>query len=112
MDGIQGKIDRKGVLYYDRAELTSYVTDLQLRMEKELGRNNAQVRLTKAVDGSLVFWINGEVVARERPDMEDAINSEDVNIYRNLAGGVTQVQILHAEGDQQLFRKFGQRLIQ
>ena len=31
--------------------------------------------------------------------MEDAINSEDVNIYRNLAGGVTQVQILHGSAN-------------
>ncbi len=31
--------------------------------------------------------------------MEDAVNSEDVNIYRNLAGGVTQVQILHGSAN-------------
>ncbi len=31
--------------------------------------------------------------------MEDAVNNEDVNIYRNLAGGVTQVQILHGSAN-------------
>jgi len=31
--------------------------------------------------------------------MEDAVNHEDVNIYRNLAGGVTQVQILHGSAN-------------
>ncbi len=31
--------------------------------------------------------------------MEDAINHEDVNIYRNLAGGVTQAQILHGSAN-------------
>ncbi len=31
--------------------------------------------------------------------MEDAINPEDINIYRNLAGGVTQAQILHGSAN-------------
>ncbi len=31
--------------------------------------------------------------------MEDVVNNEDVNIYRNLAGGVTQVQILHGSAN-------------
>lgn len=31
--------------------------------------------------------------------MEDAINNEDLNIYRNLAGGVTQAQILHGSAN-------------
>ena len=31
--------------------------------------------------------------------MEDALNFEDVNIYRNLAGGVTQAQILHGSAN-------------
>ncbi len=31
--------------------------------------------------------------------MEDAINHEDINIYRNLAGGVTEAQILHGSAN-------------
>jgi imidazolonepropionase-like amidohydrolase len=31
--------------------------------------------------------------------MEDALNFEDINIYRNLAGGVTQSQILHGSAN-------------
>lgn len=31
--------------------------------------------------------------------MEDAINHEDVNIYRNLSGGVTMAQILHGSAN-------------
>ena len=31
--------------------------------------------------------------------MEDVINFEDINLYRNLAGGVTQVQILHGSAN-------------
>ena len=31
--------------------------------------------------------------------MEDALNHEDVNLYRNLAGGVTQAQILHGSAN-------------
>ena len=31
--------------------------------------------------------------------MEDAIDHEDINIYRNLAGGVTQAQILHGSAN-------------
>ncbi|MEZ4779557.1 MAG: amidohydrolase family protein [Flavobacteriaceae bacterium] len=31
--------------------------------------------------------------------IEDVINSEDINIYRNLAGGVTSVQILHGSAN-------------
>ena len=31
--------------------------------------------------------------------MEDALNHEDINIYRNLAGGVTQAQILHGSAN-------------
>ncbi|MEZ4817059.1 MAG: amidohydrolase family protein [Flavobacteriaceae bacterium] len=31
--------------------------------------------------------------------IEDAINPEDINIYRNLAGGVTSVQILHGSAN-------------
>lgn len=31
--------------------------------------------------------------------MEDIINPEDINIYRNLAGGVTQAQILHGSAN-------------
>ena len=76
MERLQGRLDRNGGLYYYRAELTDYVTDLQLQMEKKLGRNKAKVKLTRAIDGSLVFWINDKVVARERPDVEDATSSD------------------------------------
>jgi len=31
--------------------------------------------------------------------MEDAIDHEDINIYRNLAGGVTQAQVLHGSAN-------------
>ena len=31
--------------------------------------------------------------------LEDALNFEDINIYRNLAGGVTQAQILHGSAN-------------
>ncbi len=31
--------------------------------------------------------------------MEDGLNYEDINIYRNLAGGVTQAQILHGSAN-------------
>jgi len=31
--------------------------------------------------------------------MEDALNFEDINIYRNLAGGVTEFQVLHGSAN-------------
>ena len=31
--------------------------------------------------------------------MEDVVNSEDINIYRNLSGGVTTIQILHGSAN-------------
>ncbi len=31
--------------------------------------------------------------------IEDVINPEDINIYRNLAGGVTSIQILHGSAN-------------
>ena len=31
--------------------------------------------------------------------IEDVVNPEDINIYRNLAGGVTQIQILHGSAN-------------
>jgi hypothetical protein len=39
--------------------------------------------------------------------IQDVVNSDDVNIYRELAGGVTTSQLLHGSanpigGDQQL----------
>lgn len=43
--------------------------------------------------------VNDVAVNSSMVRMEDAVNSHDVNIYRNLAGGVTAAQLLHGSAN-------------
>ncbi len=43
--------------------------------------------------------VNDIAVNSSMVRMEDAINPEDINIYRNLAGGVTAAQLLHGSAN-------------
>ncbi|PLK42836.1 amidohydrolase family protein [Emticicia sp. TH156] len=46
-----------------------------------------------------LFSINEVQTVSAEVRQEDALNSEDVNIYRQLAGGVTSSQLLHGSAD-------------
>ncbi len=43
--------------------------------------------------------VNDVAVNSSMVRMQDAVNSQDVNIYRNLAGGVTAAQLLHGSAN-------------
>jgi len=83
----QAKISKQdGSIYYERIDLVNYALDLQDRAVL-LNRDN-KYELRKAVDGSLIFYINGKLIAQEHPGVP-ALKGKDgfvcLSIYRKNA---------------------------
>lgn len=91
-------------------------TDVLLQNGKiaQVGKNLTAATGIKTIDGTgkhltngifdehshiALFSINEVQTVSAEVRQEDALNSEDVNIYRQLAGGVTSSQLLHGSAD-------------
>lgn len=65
----QAKIGKNLRLYVSKRDLLNYVHDIQDVMRFD--GLKADFSLTKAIDGSLIFLINGEIVGREHPGVPE-----------------------------------------
>lgn len=91
-------------------------TDVLLQNGKiaQVGKNLAAPAGAKTIDGTgkhltngifdehshiALFSINEVQSVSAEVRQEDVVNSEDINIYRQLAGGVTSSQLLHGSAD-------------
>ncbi len=91
-------------------------TDVLLQNGKiaQIGKNLTAPTGAKTIDGNgkhltngifdehshiALFSINEVQTVSSEVRQEDAINSDDINIYRQLAGGVTSSQLLHGSAD-------------
>ncbi len=91
-------------------------TDVLLQNGKiaKIGKNLSAPAGAKTIDGTgkhltngifdehshiALFSINEVQTVSAEVRQEDVVNSEDVNIYRQLAGGVTSSQLLHGSAD-------------
>ncbi|WP_064197086.1 MULTISPECIES: amidohydrolase family protein [Emticicia] len=91
-------------------------TDVLLQNGKiaQVGKNLTAPTGAKTIDGTgkhltngifdehshiALFSINEVQTVSSEVRQEDAVNSDDINIYRQLAGGVTSSQLLHGSAD-------------
>lgn len=79
--GPQARLDKRMRLYYDKLELLNYVHDLQDQLKME--GKEAKFDVTKAVDDSLIFKLNGKVVGQEHPGVPERTSSSDLEEEEN-----------------------------
>ena len=105
----------KGATVWTNEDSDILVTDVLVRDGKiaEIG-NNLNAASATIVDGSgkhltpgiidehshiALFSINESATNSSMVRMKDVVDSENVNIYRNLAGGVVAAQLLHGSAN-------------
>lgn len=111
----QGDLLIKGATVWTNEKDGNIVTDVLVKNGKiqSIGKN-LSAGGAKVIDGTgkhltngiidehshiALFSINEVETVSSEVRQEDVVNSEDINIYRQLAGGVTTSQLLHGSAD-------------
>ncbi len=97
----EGIIENSDVLVTD-GKIVAIGNDLKAPKHTHV-INGAGMHLTSGIIDEhshiALLSVNDVAVNSAMVRMEDAINSHDINIYRNLAGGVTAAQLLHGSAN-------------
>jgi len=98
--------EKEGILkdtdvYIDKGKIKKIGKGLKVKAEHTI--DGSDMHLTAGIIDEhshiALLSVNDIMANSSMVRMEDALNSDDVNIYRNLSGGVTAAQLLHGSAN-------------